>query len=370
MIARHDRATTQAIDSTVQAISARAVRVPVVAPMQTAAGEAHTMPLVLIDLTTSAGTTGRAYLIAYTPLVLTPLTLLVSELGQAIIGTPAAPVDVDADLRSRLRLLRPQGLATMAISGIDIALWDALAKAVRLPLAHLLGGGRHAVPAYASLKSMHPSAAGDEATGLAAHGFGAYKIKLSLGDLRDDLRVVRAVRAAVGDQAQLALDYNQSLSVPQAIHRIRALAQETPLWIEEPTRAEDFAGHARIRERVPVPIQIGESWWSTDDMAESIAAGASDYAMPDVTRIGGVTGWLRAAALGDAAGLPISSHLLPQVNVHLLAVSPGAHLLEFLDLAAPVLQEPATVVDGVMAVPDTPGIGIDWDEEAVARYAA
>ncbi|MFJ3821505.1 enolase-like domain-containing protein [Streptomyces nodosus] len=118
MIARHDRATTQAIDSTVQAISARAVRVPVVAPMQTAAGEAHTMPLVLIDLTTSAGTTGRAYLIAYTPLVLTPLTLLVSELGQAIIGTPAAPVDVDADLRSRLRLLRPQGLATMAISGI------------------------------------------------------------------------------------------------------------------------------------------------------------------------------------------------------------------------------------------------------------
>ncbi|MFC9095397.1 enolase C-terminal domain-like protein [Streptomyces sp. NPDC057072] len=369
MIVRHEGGTTPAIGSTVQEISARAVLLPVVPPMQTAAGEAHTMPLVLIDLTTSAGTTGRAYLIAYTPLVLTPLAQLVTELGETIIGTPVAPVDVDADLRSRLRLLRPQGLATMAISGIDIALWDALAKAVGLPLAHLLGGGTHAIPAYASLKSMHPLAAGDEATRLATQGFGAYKIKLSLGDLRDDLKVVETVRAAVGEQARLALDYNQSLSVPEATHRIRALAQETPLWIEEPTRAEDFAGHARIRAQVPVPIQIGESWWSTDDMAASIAAGASDYAMPDVTRIGGVTGWLRATALADAAGLPISSHLLPQVNVHLLAVSPGAHLLEFLDLAAPVLQEPATVVDGAMAVPDTPGIGIDWDEGAIARYA-
>jgi mandelate racemase len=325
---------------------------------------------VLIDLTTSAGVTGRAYLIAYTPLVLAALARLVTEFGEAITGKSAAPFDVDVDLRSQLRLLRPQGLATMAISGIDVALWDALAKAARLPLARLLGGGTRAIPAYASLKSMHPAAAAEEATVLAGHGFGAYKIKLSLGDVRADLAVMRAVRAAVGQQVQVAVDYNQSLSVPEAIRRIAVLAEEVPLWVEEPTRAEDFAGHARIRGQVSVPLQIGESWWSTDDMAASIGAGASDYAMPDVTRIGGVTGWLRAAALADAAGLPISSHLLPQVNVHLLAVSPSAHFLEALDLAAPVLSEPAAIVDGAMAVPDIPGVGIDWNEEAVSRFAA
>jgi mandelate racemase len=180
---------------------------------------------------------------------------------------------------------------------------------------------------------------------------------------------VRAIRAELGRDVPVAVDYNQCLSVPEAIRRARALEDEGLLWIEEPTRADDFDGHARIAREAATPIQIGENWWGPHDLARSIAAGASDFGMPDAMKIGDVTGWLRAAGLAEAAGLPLSSHIFPEFSAHLLSVTPTCHWLEYLDVASAVLQEPVKAKDGHVLVPEMPGAGLEWDEEAVRRFA-
>ena len=157
---------------------------------------------------------------------------------------------------------------------------------------------------------------------------------------------MQAVRQAVGDGVEIMADYNQYLSVPEAVSRIGMLKEFNLTWIEEPTRAEDFAGHAQIRHEAATPIQIGENWWGTADMAKSLAAGASDYVMLDVMKIGGVSGWLRASSQAEAAGLPVSSHLFIELSAHLLAVTPTAHWLEYLDLAGPLLSRPMKIENG------------------------
>jgi len=208
----------------------------------------------------------------------------------------------------------------------------------------------------------------EEARELARLGFDAYKVKIGHGDVRADLEAIFALRDVIGDDAKLAVDYNQSLSVTGALERVRILDNEGLYWIEEPTRADDFAGHARIAEEARTPIQIGENWWGPHDVQKSLEAGACDYGMPDAMKIGGVTGWLRTAALAETVGLPITSHIFLEISSHLLAASPTAHRLEYLDIAGPILKEPVRIEDGYALIPDGPGIGLEWDEEAVSRF--
>jgi mandelate racemase len=178
------------------------------------------------------------------------------------------------------------------------------------------------------------------------------------------------VRRAIGERAKLMVDYNQSLSPTEAIDRVRVLDDEGLYWIEEPTLADDFAGHARIAAAAKTAIQLGENWWGPHDVAKSIAAHASDHVMLDVMKLGGVTGWLRAAALAEAASLPASSHTFPEFSAHLLGVTPTALYVEYLDHAGPILTQPARVEDGFVVTPDRPGSGLEWDEDAVQRAIA
>jgi mandelate racemase len=354
---------------TVAALRARPVSVPLDPPVQTASGRIGSAPLVLIDLLTDDGVTGRSYVFCYTPIALGAVATLLGQMEELIKGMAVAPAAMDARLQAVFRLLGPQGLTGMAMAGIDMAAWDALARAAGLPLVRLLGGEARPVPAYGSLRTMDPAGAAKEAGELAGLGFTAYKVKVGLSDVEADAAAVRAIRTEVGDQVPVAVDYNQSLSIPEAIRRTRALEDEGLLWIEEPTRADDFEGHARIARETATPIQMGENWWGPHDMARSIAAGASDFGMPDAMKIGGVTGWLWAAGLAQAAGLPLSSHIFPEFSAHLLAVTPTRHWLEYLDVASAVLQEPVKVKDGHVLVPDVPGVGLEWDEDAVRRFA-
>src|SRR5919206_817315 len=352
---------------TVSGLWARAVNVGLERPVQTSSGEITTAPLVLIDLKTREGTTGRAYVFSYTPLALEPLRRLVENLGTTLEGDVLAPLEMERKLQAMFRLLGTQGLTGIAASGIDMVAWDALARAHNLPLVELLGGGKKRVPAYGSLRTMHRESVVEEARELASLGFDAYKVKIGDGDLRADLETTRALRGVIGDDASLAVDYNQSLSVTGALERVRILDEEGLYWIEEPTRADDFVGHARIADEARTPICIGENWWGPHDLQRSLEAGASDYGMPDAMKIGGVTGWLRAAALAEPAGLPLTSHVFPEVSVHLLAASPTGHRLEYLDHAGPILQKPIRIEEGQIRVPDGLGIGIEWDERAVER---
>ncbi|HSW21637.1 MAG TPA: enolase C-terminal domain-like protein, partial [Burkholderiaceae bacterium] len=149
-----------------------------------------------------------------------------------------------------------------------------------------------------------------------------------------------------------------------------ALAPYDLAWVEEPVPAEDLIGHAAVRASGLAPVQTGENWWFAADMAKAVEAKACDHAMPDIMKIGGVTGWQRAAALAEAAGLPISSHLFPEISAHLLAASPTAHWLEYVDWAEPILQTPLRIHNGEAVIADVPGSGIEWNEAALERFAA
>jgi len=356
---------------TIHSLVARPVGVPVRIQPVAATGSIPTMPLVLVDLATDQGITGRAYLFAVTPVAIRPLVAALEELAALIAGDPVAPFDLDAKLRKRLTLLDTPGIFGLALAGIDMCAWDALARAQRVPLATLLGGRPRPVKAYNSCGLWVGAVDGlaDQASALLAEGgFDAVKLRLGRADFAQDLAAVRAVKARIGDAAILMCDFNQSLTCSEAIRRGRALDGEGLYWIEEPVRHDDFAGAARIATELATPVQIGENLPGPADLERALAARAMDFVMPDVQRIGGVTGWLRAAALAQAHGMEMSSHLFPEFSAHLLAVTPTCHWLEYVDWANPVLQQPVTVRDGHVDIPDRPGAGIEWDEDAVGRY--
>jgi mandelate racemase len=167
---------------------------------------------------------------------------------------------------------------------------------------------------------------------------------------------------------ELMADYNQALAFDEALRRGRAIDGEGLGWIEEPLRHDDYAGCAKLAQALATPIQIGENFAGPQAMTAALAAGAADFMMPDLCRIGGVTGWQQAASLAAAGGIKLSSHLFPEASVHLLAPSPTCHWLEFVDWASPILSEPLRVVDGAVTPPDRPGTGVTWNDEAVARY--
>ncbi len=355
---------------TIRNLRARPVNVPMARPLQTSGGSVATAPLILIDIETEEGVTGCSYVFCYTPLALGPVTQLLVSLGAAIKGDPVAPLVVQEKLQKIFRLLGPQGLTGIAMAGIDMALWDALAKANGLPLVRLLGGEPQPIPAYNScgLGIIGPERAASEAQELAAPGFKAIKVRIGYPELKTDIEVVRAVKAALGDDILLMSDFNQSLTAAEALRRTRALDDEGLYWIEEPVLASDYAGHAQVRQGSRTAIQTGENWWGPHDMAKSLAAGASDFVMPDVEKIGGVSGWLQAAALANAAGTPMSCHLFPEISAHLLAVTPTRHWLEYVDWAKPILQEPIEIRDGKAIIRETPGCGISWDEDRVGQF--
>ena len=355
----------------IRGLKTHAVDVPMQRPLTTGGGVIRTAPLVLIDLHTEEGITGRSYVFCYTPMALKAVAQLLSSLGALIEGDSLVPAVIEQKLQQSFRLLGPQGLTGMTMGGIDTAVWDALAKAYDAPLASLLGGEPRKIPAYNScgLGMIGSGRAADEARELVAPGFAALKIRLGYPELGADVEVVRAVRGSVGEDIHLMADYNQALSVAEARRRTSALDEEGLYWIEEPVRADDYSGHAQVRRRAKTAIQTGENWWGSHDMSKSIEAGAADYAMADAVKIGGVTGWLRAAALAESAGLPLSSHLYPEISAHLLTVSPTGHWLEYVDWANPILEEPLSIEDGQASASDAPGTGLRWNEDGIRRYS-
>jgi mandelate racemase len=353
---------------TILEVKVRAVDAPLPRPLRTAAGAIPSAPLLLIDVQTKQGVVGSAYIFAYAKTVLAALARLGREVADELAGQSVAPAARMQAFERRFRLLGRQGLLGMLLSGIDMALWDALGRAAGLPLVRLLGGEPTAISAYDSFGVVEARADEPMIRQSLERGFRAIKIKLGDGDLEKDVSTVAAVRAMIGPDIALMVDYNQTLSVPEARRRIARLAAHDVAWVEEPVPAEDIHGHAAVRAGSPIPIQTGENWWFPRDMANAVAAGASDLAMLDVMKIGGITGWMRAVGQAEAAALPVSSHIFIEASAHLLAATPTAHWLEYLDTAGAILSDQPALVDGRVTAKG-PGLGMAWDERAVARFA-
>ena len=348
-------------------IVARAVVVPIARPVHTASGSIEAAPLVLIDVVTEQGITGSAYLFGYSNHTLKPLLALLDALRPELLGLPVVPFARMQQMEKRFRLLGLHGLLGMLVSTLDMAYWDALGKAANRPVVELLGGEIKPLKAYDSYGMV--DAQRDEAAlrHSVAQGFAGIKIKIGYPDAKQDVASVRAVRELIGPDVALMVDFNQSLQPTEAIRRIRMLEDFDLHWVEEPVLAEDLQGHAQVRQAVSVNIQTGENWWFPRDAQRAISAGAMDLMMPDLMKIGGITGWLGAMGQAQAASIPMSSHLFIEASAHVLAVTPTCDWLEFLDFAGAILDQPYRLHEGKISARG-PGLGLVWDEQAVARY--
>jgi mandelate racemase len=355
---------------TIQGFKVRAVRVPMTEPHQTASGVITESPMVLTDILTDTGVRGHSMVFTYTPAALKPTAELIQNFEALVQGDALAPAEVEQKLAKKFRLLGPQGLVGIALSAIDMALWDALARVHSLPLVSLLGGVKKPIPAYGAVGYDGAEKSGKGAERWAKRGFTGVKAKIGYPTVQEDIAVVRAIREAAGDDMAIMVDYNQCLTPTEAVDRIRVLDDEGLAWVEEPTLAHDYTGHALVAREARTPIQCGENWWGTLDMLHAIEAQASDFLMPDVMKIGGVSGWLRAAALAQVKNMRVSNHLWPEISARLLCCTPTAHWLEYADWWNPILAEPLRIEKGMAIIDDAIGSGVEWNEEAVNQFSA
>jgi mandelate racemase len=330
-------------------------------------------PLILIDLYTEEGIVGRSYLEPYLIKSMRYLVPALNDLGDLLKGRTVAPVEIYDAARKSLHFVGYQGLSMIAVAGLDMAAWDALAKAADMPLCVLLGGSVGPVKSYNSngLWLKEPGAVAAEAVQLRDEGgFSGLKLRLGRERIEDDLAAIEAVRGTVGADMQLMIDFNQGLTLADALQRCHMLDDLGLAWIEEPIVYDNLDGYAQLAAELKTPIQIGENFYGPRDLFHAVQKKACDLVMPDFMRIGGVTGWLKAAAIAGAAGTPMSTHLYPEVAAHVMRVTETAHWLEWQDWAGPVLQKPYEIRDGSLHIPDVPGVGLDWDEDAVAANPA
>ncbi|MGT2512622.1 enolase C-terminal domain-like protein [Cupriavidus basilensis] len=348
----------------------RPVIVPLHPPLRTASGVMATAPLVLLDIKTSSGIAGSAYIFTYTPLVLRGVVQVLKDILPVMESWALEPKANIEALRRRFVLIGTPGLLDMALAAIDMALWDAHSRVIGLPLVRVLGGTPSRTLAYASFGMEHPNDAAPLIEAAVQAGLRAIKIKIGYPTLEEDLRAVRAARALIGTDGKLMVDYNQSLSVPESIRRGEALDEEGIEWIEEPTRYDDFAGHAKIAAAVRTPIQLGENLYGPREVLRSIQQASSDLMMLDLMKIGGVSGWLDASAVCAATAIPVSTHFFQEASAHLQSLTPTAHYLEYFGLADAVLLDPLQVTEGAVEPGELPGLGIRWNEDAIRRFAA
>jgi L-alanine-DL-glutamate epimerase-like enolase superfamily enzyme len=261
------------------------------------------------------------------------------------------------------------GVATQALAAIDIALYDLKAKRAGLPLAKLLGSYRDSVQTYntsggflnATLAEVQ-----ERATQSIDDGIGGIKIKVGLPDSKEDLRRVAGVREHIGWDVPLMVDANQQWDRATALRMGRQLEEFNLIWIEEPLDAYDFEGHAHLAQLLDTPIATGEMLASVAEHKGLINANGCDIIQPDAPRVGGITQFLRLAALADERGLGLAPHFAMEIHLHLAAAYPREPWVEHFDWLDPLFEERLETKNGRMIVPDRPGLGVTLSEQARA----
>jgi mandelate racemase len=234
----------------------------------------------------------------------------------------------------------------------------------------MLGAGAGRMRAYNSsgLGLLGVRGTATQVMPLLERGFTALKLRLGYPGMKEELDVLHAVRALLPTAAHLMVDYNQALSLQDALSRGRQLQGQGVYWLEEPIRHDDWDGYATLARELDLPIQLGENLDGPKDVFRVIQHKACDFVMPDLARIGGVTGWMQSASIAAASGFDLSSHLYPEVSAQLLLASETRHWLEYVDWADPILETPLAIEDGYAVVTNAPGVGLRWNADAVARY--
>lgn len=300
----------------------------------------------------------------------------VEQLGALIVGED--PLRIEA-IGHKLREAAagsagPGGIFTLAFSAIDMALWDIKGKALGLPVATLLGGLRARVPTYASgaLMRTYPLAhVTNAAHTLVEKGFRQMKMQLALpGETTPAIELDRArrVREAIGPDIDLMCDINQRWSVHQAVDIGRRLEDVHFYWLEDVTTHDDFPGLARVADALATPVAGGEYVYGIAPFRHMLEARSVDIVMIDLLRVGGIANWLKVAGMAEAFNLPVVSHLLPEIHVHLIAAVPNGLTVEYMPWTLKLFEAPPLAIDGQLAVPSEPGLGLVFDRDFVRRH--
>lgn len=260
-------------------------------------------------------------------------------------------------------------ITSLAIAAIDIALWDLRCKVLGQPLWRLAGGASRTVPLYDTDGGwLHLSTDELVSSALASQRQGWSGVKLKVGKQRpeEDLERLQAVRRATGPDIDIMIDANQSMTCAEAKRRAKLFEALNIFWFEEPLPAEDLAGHVRLAASTGIPIAVGESIYSLSHFREYLTSGAAGIIQPDVARIGGITPWLKVAHLAEAFNVKVAPHFLMELHVSLAAAVPNALYVEHIPQLRSITRKAMQIVNGAAVAPDIPGIGIEWDNEAVA----
>ncbi|MFD8075969.1 mandelate racemase/muconate lactonizing enzyme family protein [Streptomyces sp. NPDC059718] len=324
---------------------------------------------VLVSLTTDDGLTGTGYAYTIGTGGSSVLALLRDHLAPLLTGADARSVEaLWRRLLSVTRATSVGAITSLALAAVDTALWDLRCLRAGEPLWRLAGGAHERLPLYdteGGWLHLTPDELAAGALRAKERGLRGAKVKVGKPTAGEDVERLAAVRAAVGPDWVLMVDANQSMTGAEAIRRARAYEPYDLAWFEEPLPADDLAGHVRLAASTSIPVAVGESLYGVGRFAEYLAAGAAGIVQVDVARVGGITPWLKTAHTAEAFNVQVAPHFLMELHTSLACAVPPGMYVEHIPQLDAITRTPLTVVDGHVVPPETPGLGIDWDEDAI-----
>ena len=357
----------------IQKVTVEVMKTPVALEYVAAGNSVEFNWHVLCKVDAGDGIQGTGFAVATRETLVRPLALAAEELGRLLVGMEILEIEA-----ARARLERaggwtgPGGMLNMAISPLDIALWDAAGKVLDQPLYRLLGGYTDRVRAYASdglWYSLPLETLTRSARNHVDRGFDMIKLRLGREPTpAAEAARVRAVQEAVGDRVGIMVDATESWSEPQALAAGRALQDAGITWLEDPVNHRNLPGLAALARALEVPVAAGEHLFGLEPFQRTLDALAVNIAIVDLARVGGITPWMKVAALAQAHGVPLAGHVIPEVHVHLLAAVPNGYLVEYMPRSEPLFKTRLNLEDGHLVAPQVPGLGVELDEAACDRY--
>lgn len=363
--------TTSRPPARVTAARTLLVDLPVETPRTDASQSFLKQETVLVEVETDDGASGLGYSYTIGTGGTAVLALLEDYLLPQLLGQDADQVEACWQrLYDATRATTVGAITSLALAAVDTALWDRRCRVLGQPLATAAGGAKSRIPLYnTEIGWLHLSVdelvAGAEKA--VAAGDRGVKIKVGKASPAQDAERLHAVREAIGPHRDLMVDANQAFTLAEAVRRAPVLEEVGVLWFEEPLRAEDVLGHEQLARATSVPVAVGESMYSLHQFGQYLARGAAGFVQPDVARVGGITPWLKVAHAAEAHGVEVAPHFLMELHVGLCGAVTNSRYLEYIPQLRAVTTTELTVDDGYAVVPTTPGLGIDWDRDALER---
>jgi L-alanine-DL-glutamate epimerase-like enolase superfamily enzyme len=327
---------------------------------------------IVVQLFTDDGAEGLGLVFTWNDRQVASLHAIIDDLKEFVVGQDVLRHEESwQKLWKATRFMGHAGYVISAFSAIDMALWDLKAKALGVPVAHLLGGYRDKVPVYASHKLFRQWSLDElqeDANALVQQGFTA--MKMNLGDKRPEEEVerVKVVRETVGDKVDLLVDVNWAWTPTRTVQMGRMLEPHAIYWLEDPLDSEDPDELAKVADALDVPIAVGETFSTKKGFRPLLEKGSGDILIVDIQRVGGVTEFMKVAAMAQAWNRPVASHIFHEFSLHMIAAIPNGMMVEYMPWWEMLYEEPPRVVDGWMTISDKPGWGLTLSRAALKKY--